>query len=76
MRYWTYTNQQGTWSIRHERDLWHVFLDDFDLGGYSSPQTAVEELAGGYTFFPPSELDPATCELPDNLAEWDAHEEH
>jgi hypothetical protein len=61
----------GTFYIRYENDRgWRVGLDNEDLGGYPSPQSALSDLVGGHTHWPGSGVDPSTLGIPDELSEW------
>lgn len=70
MRYWTFRNTHGLWSIRFHAGRWRAYLDDDDLGPYPSPQSALDDLVGGHTFATPTGLDTTVCGLPDELADW------
>lgn len=73
-RVWTYQTRHGLWAIARSPDgCWHPMLDDEDLGSYHSPGSALEELVGGYSFWPGSGVDPSGCALPDELDDWFAH---
>ncbi|MEM1191531.1 MAG: hypothetical protein AAGI72_23570 [Pseudomonadota bacterium] len=71
MRGFRYKTRKGTFYIWQLRDGWHPYFDDEDLGCYATAQTALDDLAGGHTFFPSSGVDPSTCGLPDEIGEWD-----
>jgi hypothetical protein len=44
--------------------------DGEPLGEYSSPEQAVDDLAGGHTFPNSGGVDTATLGIPDELGEW------
>ena len=69
--YWTYRTRHGSWAIARSRDgRWHPVFDGEALGSYHTPEAALEDLAGGYTFWPSSGIDPSECGLPDELGDW------
>lgn len=49
---------------------WHAAWEDEDLGAYASPQHALDDLAGGTTYWPSSGVNPASLGLPDEISEW------
>ena len=51
-------------------------LGDEDLGSYETPEQALDDLEGGHSTWPTPPLDPSTCGLPDELADWTPHTEH
>ena len=65
-----YKTRVGTFHIRKIEDSWRVRFEDEDLGGYHSPQSALDDLVGGHTFWPGSGVDPSTLGIPDELSEW------
>ncbi len=67
--YFIYSTRAGRFSIVPKGSRWHAYFEDEDLGGYISPQHALDDLAGGHTDWP-SCGDPAAFGLPDDLAEW------
>jgi len=71
MHFYRFTSKKGAFYIKPKSGLWHPFFEDEDLGGYTTPQTALDDLAGGHTFFPSSGLDPSTCGLPDEVGDWE-----
>jgi hypothetical protein len=61
----------GPFTIELRRDgRWHVIWDGEDLGSYATPQTALDDLVGGHTYWP-SCGDPSTLGMSDELAEWE-----
>lgn len=66
---------EGTWSIRKRGAKYHPFFEDEDLGRYSSPASALDELIGGYSDWP-SCGDPAECALPEDPEDWDVVPNH
>lgn len=70
MTYWSRT-RAGTFLIRQQIDgLWHVVHQGEDLGSYATAQHALDDLAGGHTFWPSSGIDPSTLGLPEELGDW------
>lgn len=64
----------GSFEIRPSRPApgrWEVWHDDEQLGSYSNPHQAAEDVAGGYTFFPSSGIDPGELGISDDLGDWD-----
>lgn len=68
--YWIYKTRFGTFSIRPHGERFSPFFEDESLGSYNSAQSALEDLAGGSTFWPSSGVDPSECGLPDELDDW------
>lgn len=69
-RCYTYRTRAGTFRIVQQPDgHWQAMYEDEGLGSYSSPQHALDDLAGGYTFWP-SCGDPSQLGLPDELSDW------
>jgi hypothetical protein len=70
-RIWTIQTRHALWAIAQSADgRWHPMFENEDLGSYHSPEQALEDLVGGHTFRPASGLDPSTCGLPAELADW------
>jgi hypothetical protein len=70
--YWTHRNRFGLWAIAystHDR-RWHPMHEDVDLGSYPTPEMALDDLVGGHSDFPAYRMDPANCELPEELGDW------
>lgn len=55
---------------RSQDGRFHVLWNEEDLGGYSSLQAAVSEVAGGHTDWPSSGVDPSTLGISDDPADW------
>jgi hypothetical protein len=68
--YWQFETQRGTFRIVPRSGRFHPFYGDEDLGSYHSVEAALDDLVGGHTFFPSNGIDPSTCGLPDEIAEW------
>lgn len=69
--FWQFRTRWGLFRIVPRRGRFHAFFEDEDLGSYYSAHQAVDDLAGGYTFFPSNGLDPSECGLPDEIGEWE-----
>jgi len=67
---WYYKTSFGTVKIVPYQGYYHVILDDENLGSYSTPQQAVDDAAGGYTFTPSSGIDLDEIGLPEDLEDW------
>jgi len=57
--------------VLHEGQYHAVYNGDEFLGAYSSPQHAVDDLAGGHTFSITGGTDTATLGIPEELEEWE-----
>ena len=68
--FWQYITAKGTFRIVPDRDRFLACYEDENLGSYHSPEQALDDLAGVYTFSPSNGLDTSKCGLPDSLAEW------
>lgn len=71
MRFYRFESTKGTFFIVPRDGRWHPVFEDEWLGSYHSPEFALDDLVGGHTFWPSSGVDPSTCGLPSDLAEWD-----
>ena len=61
----------GPYYIGRDRNgRFHPMEGDESLGSYATPEQAVDDLAGGHTFSPPSGIDTATLGIPADLGEW------
>ena len=68
--YWKYQTRIGMAKIININGKWRAMIGDEDLGHYSTPQKALDDLAGGYTFSHSSCVDTSELGLPDELSEW------
>ena len=66
-----YKSKAGTFYIYPTRDGWTPYFEDEDLGGCGAPQTVLDDLAGGHSFFHSSGIDPSTCGLPEEIEDWE-----
>ena len=56
-----YNQRTGKWEIHHDNDC---------LDSYPTPQTAAEDLAGGYCTWPASG-DPSSLGISEDLSDWE-----
>ena len=68
--YWEFETRRGTFRIVPKDGGFHPFFEDEDLGHYHSAEAALDDLVGGHTSWPSNGIDPSTCDLPEELAEW------
>lgn len=68
---YTYRTRIGLFKITFHQGSWHIFHNNENLGSYSSPHQAVDDLSGGYTVWPSSGIDPSSLGIPDDIGEWD-----
>ncbi len=68
--HWEYRTSHGTFRIVPRARLFHPFYEDEELGSYPTVIMALDDLVGGYTYFPSNGLDPSACGLPDELSLW------
>jgi len=66
-----YSTGAGPFYIVEKNARFHVIYDDEDLGSYATPQQAVDDLAGGHTYWPSSGLDPSELGIPEDLSFWE-----
>jgi hypothetical protein len=71
MRFFRFKTPMGAFYIVPKDGHWHPVYEDEYLGAYDTPQRALDDLAGGHTFWPSSGLDPSTCGLPDEIDDWE-----
>lgn len=64
-----FPTQAGHFAIISQDELWHAMYEDEDLGGFSTPQQALENLIEGRTP-PPSCGDPSQFGLSEDLTKW------
>lgn len=71
MIYYRFKTKVGDFHILQRQDgNWHPMFQDEDLGPYQTAQHALDDLAGGHTYWP-SCGDPSQYGLPDELSEWE-----
>lgn len=69
-RCFAYRSRAGTFRIVQEPNgRWQAMFEDEGLGSYHSAQAALDDLAGGHTFWP-SCGDPSQLGLPEDLSAW------
>ena len=49
---------------------WRIEIDGEDLGGYKTPEQALDDLTVGSTFSHSRCIDTSTLELPDDFSDW------
>lgn len=69
--YWQHPTRAGLARIVWLNGYWCAVLGDENLGGYTTPGQALDDLAGGHTYWPSSGIDPSTLGLPDELRDWE-----
>lgn len=68
---WFHTSPKGHWRILQDASgLWRVWFDVEDLGAYQTPETALAALLAGETYWPASNVEPASEDLPTTLDDW------
>lgn len=65
-----FTTDSGVFSIIWQEQRWRVRFNDEDLGSYSTPEQALDDLVGGHTFTLSDGTDTTTLGLPDTLSDW------
>ena len=68
---WSYKTRKGTFFIVERDGRFHVIYDDEDLGSYSTPEQAADDLAGGHTSWPSSGVDPGELGISEDLGDWE-----
>lgn len=73
--YWKHETKAGTaliiWRPKLAPNGWRAELDGEDIGGYTSPEQALDDFTGGHTFASSNCTDTSTLGLPDELADWE-----
>lgn len=69
--YWKHETSIGTAKIIMRGAFWRIEISDEDLGGYSSPESALDDLVGGHTFSHSRCADTSRLGLPDDFSEWE-----
>lgn len=68
--YYTFNTRAGAFHIVPERNgRWQAMFKDESLGSYTTAQHALDDLAGGHTFWP-SCGDPSQFALPGEISGW------
>lgn len=62
---------KGTFYIVQRRSRFHIIYNNEDLGSYSTPEQAADDLSGGHTFTPSNGVDPIELEISDDLGDWE-----
>lgn len=60
----------GLFSIVNYADRWHIIFRNERYDNYSTPEQAIDDLAGGHTYSLPDGIDSSTLEISDNLSDW------
>lgn len=60
----------GVFSIVWYIDRWHVMFQDESLGGYPTPMSAADDLAGGHCFSTTGNIDTSRLGIPSDISEW------
>lgn len=68
---YAYKTKAGTFYIAERGGRFRALLEDEDLGGYTTPQQAADDLAGGHTFTPSSGVDTSRLGVPGDLSRWE-----
>lgn len=64
--------RKGTAYIGQSKDgRFHPIWDEQDLGSYATAQQAIEDMAGGHTFWPSDGTDPGSLGLSDDISDWE-----
>jgi hypothetical protein len=71
--YWyQYESRAGTVSLTPDsRGGYSVVFQEEDLGSYTSPEAAADDVSGGHTFSPSGGVDFAALSIPEDLSEWE-----
>ena len=70
--HWIHKTKHGTFHIQLLQDRrYHVIFDGEDLGGYSTPQQAADDVSGGHTFMPSSGIDTGLIGLSEDIGDWE-----
>ena len=67
---YTYHTRAGTFTIRFQRGKWHVLFGGENLGNYTTPQQAAEELSSGGTDWPGA-TNPSKLGISDDIGDWE-----
>lgn len=65
-----FDTKAGTFYIAEMDGRFHVTFNEVSLGNYPSAEHAALDIAGGYSFSPPTGLDTSKLGLPHRLGEW------
>jgi hypothetical protein len=68
---YVHKTKAGAFYIAEHSGRFHPLFQEESLGSYETAQQAVEDLAGGHTFTPPSGVDTASLGIPEDLTEWE-----
>lgn len=71
MKGFRFGSAQGSFYILPGRDGWEATLGNDSFGAFASAQQAADVLARGLCCPDSSEVDTATLELPEQIADWE-----
>lgn len=70
MTYYRHSTCAGEFRIAQQPNgRWQAMFEDEGLGSYATAQQALDDLAGGHTFWP-SCGDPSRFKLPADISDW------
>ena len=56
--------------VEHNGRFFPIFREE-SLGSYATPEQALDDLVGGHTFSPSSNIDTTKLGIPRELSDWD-----
>lgn len=68
--YWKYQTRLGEARIEFVNQRWRIYLTEEDLGGYDTPEQALDDFTGGHPWSHSTGVDTSTLGLPDELSGW------
>lgn len=71
MKGFRFGSEQGSFYILPSNDGWEATFGNMSLGAFPSPEHAADHLARGACCPDLSELDTATLEVPEQIADWE-----
>lgn len=71
MKGFRFGSAQGSFYILPGSNGWEATFGNASFGAFASPEHAVDHLARGASCPDLSELDTATLEIPEQIAEWE-----
>ena len=66
-----FRTRAGCFFIVERSGCWHALFQDENLGSYTTPQQAADDLAGGHTISPSSGVDTASLGISDDISDWE-----
>ncbi len=67
---YTHRTDIGIFNIIFRNHLWHVLYETENLGGYHTPQQALNDLLVGHTFALTNGLDTSKLNFPKSIEGW------